>query len=324
MTRLPRAAALLCGLLLAMPAHAAEISYPTRPVRLIVTYVPGGGTDIAARAIAAKLTEAWRQQVVVDNRGGGGGIIGTDIAAKAPPDGYTLLIGTSAGLIANPLLRAKLPYDTFRDFAPISMLFVQTQMLVVHPSLPVSSVKDLIAYAKRQPGKLSYGSAGIGAPNHLGMELFKSMTGTNLVHVPYKGSGLSVPDLVSGQIQVMFNPAAPLLPHVNSGRLKALAVGNEKRSRLLPDLPTVGESGVPGFSNAPWSGLYAPARTPAAIVDRLNAQLVRTMTDEAFVLHLLNSGFESRSSTPRELTAFMREESARLRKVIEAAGIRAE
>jgi len=316
--------AFLAASAVAPRAAAADASYPTRPVRLIVTFAPGGATDTVSRSIAAKLAEAWKTPVVVDNRAGGGGIIGTEIAAKAAPDGHTLLVGTSAGLIANPLLRAKLPYDTFRDFAPISFLFESTQLLVVHPSIPATSVTELVSYLKSYPGKLSYASAGIGAPNHLGMELFKSMTGTSLVHVPYKGSGLSVTDLLTGQIQVMFNPAAPMLPHVKTGRLRALAVGNEKRSRVLPDLPTVSEAGVPGFSNAAWSALYAPSRTPVSIINALNAQVLRSLGDEAFAQQLVSNGAEPRTSTPRELTAFMRHESERLRKVIVTANIRAE
>ena len=315
---------LAAALLGALPTHAAEAPYPSRPVRLIVTYVPGGGVDFVARAIAAKLTEQWRQQVVVDNRGGGGGVLGTEIAARAAPDGYTLLVGTSAGLIANPLLRSKLPYDAFRDFVPITFLTITTQLLVVNPALPVHSVKDLIAHAKANPAKLSYGSAGIGAPNHLGMELFKWMTGTDLVHVPYKGSGLSIPDLLAGRIQVMLNPAAPFLPHVNAGRVRALAVGNDKRATILPNLPTVAEAGVPGFYNAPWNALYAPAKTSPAIVARLNAEIARVLRDEGFAQYLTANGAEPRASSPAELVTFMRRENDQLRKVITAAGITAE
>jgi tripartite-type tricarboxylate transporter receptor subunit TctC len=308
----------------AVAGHAADTSYPTRPVRLIVTFAPGGGVDFVARTLGAKLSENWRQQVVIDNRGGGGGVIGTEIAAKAAPDGYTLLVGTSTGLVANPLLQSKLSYDAFKDFAPITMLVVTTQLLVAHPSLPIASVKDLIAYAKANPGKLSYASAGQGAPNHLGTELLKWMTGTSMVHIPYKGAGPGITDLISGRVQFMFNPAPPLLPHVNAGRLRALAVGNEKRSRILPDLPTVAEAGVPGFSSAPWYALYAPAKTPPSIIKKLTAELTSTLSDDAVSQRLVANGAEPRASTPAELTAFMREESERLRKVIVAAGIRAE
>jgi tripartite-type tricarboxylate transporter receptor subunit TctC len=308
----------------ASAGYAGETPYPTRPVRLIVTFAPGGGVDFVARTLGAKLTENWRQQVVIDNRGGGGGVIGTEIAAKAAPDGYTLLVGTSTGLVANPLLQSKLSYDTFNDFAPITMLVVTTQLLVAHPSLPIASVKDLIAYAKANTGKLSYASAGQGAPNHLGTELLKWMTGTNMVHIPYKGAGPGITDLISGRVQFMFNPAPPLLPHVNAGRLRALAVGNEKRSRILPDLPTVAEAGVAGFSSAPWYALYAPAKTTAAIIKKLTAELTSTLNDDAVSQRLVANGAEPRPSTPAELTAFMRDESERLRKVIVAAGIRAE
>ena len=319
-----RLAILLAALVLPQTAHCAEALYPTRPVRFVVPFVAGGGVDFVARALAGKLTEAWRQPAVVDNRGGGAGLIGAEIVARALPDGYTLLVGTSGGLIAAPLLHPKLSYDPYRDFAPITLIAVPAQLLVVHPSVPVNSVKDLIAYAKKQPGKLSYASVGPGSPNHLGMELFKFMTGTDLVHVPYKGAGASTVDLLAGQVQVMFNPAAPLLPHIGSGRLRALAVGNEKRSRILPDLPTVAEAGVPGFVSAPWYALYAPAKTPAAIVTQLNAQVHRILSDEAFAQHLSANGAEPRTSTPAGLTAFMREETERHRKVIVAAGIRVE
>jgi tripartite-type tricarboxylate transporter receptor subunit TctC len=324
MLEIPRVITAAAVFFSASAGYAGDTPYPTRPVRLIVTFAPGGGVDFVARTLGAKLTETWRQQVVIDNRGGGGGVIGTEIAAKAAPDGYTLLVGTSTGLVANPLLQSKLSYDTFKDFAPITMLVVTTQLLVAHPSLPIASVKDLIAYAKANPGKLSYASAGQGAPNHLGTELLKWMTGTNMVHIPYKGAGPGITDLISGRVQFMFNPAPPLLPHVNAGRLRALAVANEKRSRILPDLPTVAEAGVPGFSSAPWYALYAPAKTPAAIVKKLTADLTSALNEDSVSQRLVANGAEPSTSTPAELTAFMRDESERLRKVIVAAGIRAE
>lgn len=299
-------------------------SYPTRPVRLIVTYAPGGGVDFAARLIAPRLTEALGQQVVVDNRAGGGGIIGTDIAAKAPPDGYTLLMGTSAGLVINPLLHSRLPYHPVRDFDPVSLLVVTTMLLVVNTSVPVNSVKELITYARAQPGKLSYASVGQGSPNHLATELFKVLTKTNMVHVPYKGAGPALTDLLGGQVQLTFNPMAPLLPHVRSGKLRALAVGGAQRSPVMPDTPTVAEAGVPGFEAAPWYGLFAPAKTPAQIVVRLNAQLARILGEPELVQRMVGQGATPHPSTPAELSRFMGADAARTKMVITAAGIKAE
>ena len=307
----------------ATPA-SAETTYPSRPLRMIVTFAPGGSVDFTARMLAPKLTEAWGQQVVIDNRGGGGGIIGTELAAKAAPDGYTLLLGTSSGLVANPLLHAKLPYDAVRDFAPVSLLVVNTQLLVVQSALPVRTVKELIAYAKANPGKLAYGSVGGGSPNHLALELFKAATGTDMIHVPYKGSGPAVTELLAGQVQLMFNPPAPLLPHVKTGKLRALAVGNANRSAAMPELPTVAESGVPGFESAPWTGLFAPAQTPRAIVLKLSAQMAKILADPDLRERLLAQGSEARGTTPDALAQYMRDDTERTRKVIRAAGIKLE
>jgi len=313
-----------CLLLFAAPmafAAGAE-TYPNRPLRLIVTFAPGGSVDIFARTLAPRLTEVWGQPIVVDNRGGGGGVIGTELAARAAPDGYTLLLGTSSGLVANPLLHKALPYDPERDFAPVSLLVVNTQLLVVLASLPVRSVAELIAHAKANPGRLAYGSVGGGSPNHLAMELFKAATGTDMLHVPYKGSGPAVTELLAGQVQLMFNPPSPLLPHVKSGKLRALAVGNATRSPALPDLPTVAEAGVPGFESAPWTGLFAPAQTPRPIVLKLSAQLTKLLADPELRERLLAQGSEARGTTPEALARFMREDRERTRKVIRAAGIK--
>ena len=308
------------------PALGSEsaAAYPGKPVRLIVTFPPGGGADMIARAVGQKLFESWGQQVVVDNRGGAGGIIGTEIAARSAPDGYTLLIGASSGLVINPLLRTNLPYDPVRDFMPVSLLIVNPTLLVVNSSVPANSVKELIALAKAKPGQLNYASVGQGSPIHLAMELFKSMTGTNFVHVPYKGAGPAVTDLLAGQVQLMFNSMPSVLPHVKTGRLRGLAVGSAQRFRTVPDIPTVAEAGVPGFEAMTWFGMFAPAGTPKYIINKLNTQIVRILADPEMAHYLVIQGSEARSSTPEELAKYMRVESERAKKAIKSAAIRIE
>jgi tripartite-type tricarboxylate transporter receptor subunit TctC len=307
-------------------AYAADTAhdYPTHPVRLIVPFPPGGGTDIVARTICAKLTEAWGQQVIIDNRSGAGGTIGADTVAKSTPDGYTLLFGTPGALVINPLLNSKLPYNAVRDFAPVSLLALNPQLLAVHYTLPVTTVKELIALAKAQPGKLNYASVGEGTPNHLAMELFKSMTGTDIVHVPYKGAAPAVNDLVGGQVQLMFNPMPPLLPHVKSGRLRALAVGGTQRSPALPDIPTVAEAGVPGYEYVTWYSIVAPAKTPRVVINKINSRLAAVLAIPEVALRLSGQGAEPRSSTPEELARFMQDDYQRLGAVIRSAGIKGE
>lgn len=308
--------------LVAMVNIANAQSFPVRPIRWIVTYPPGGPTDVIARAVGSKLAAAWGQQIVIDNRAGAGGIIGTELAAKAVPDGYTLLFGTSAGLTINPALSNKLPYDAVKDFAPVSLLVLNPQLLVVHPSVAANTVKELIALAKARPGQLNYASVGQGSPNHLGMELFKALTGTAMVHVPYKGTGPALTDLLGGQIQLMFNSMPSVLPLVSGGKLKALAVGSAQRSAAIPDIPTVAEAGVPGFENVTWYGMFAPAKTPREIVAKLNREVVRILAEPEMAQRLAGQGAEPRSSTPDELAKFMQVESARWKKVIKAANIR--
>ena len=298
--------------------------YPNRPIRLIVPFPPGGGTDIVARTVSAKLTEAWGQQIIIDNRGGAGGVIGADTVAKSTPDGYTLLFGTPGALIINPLLNSKLPYDSVRDFAPVSLLALNPQLLAVHSSLPVGTVKELIALAKARPGKMNYASVGEGTPNHLAMELFKSMTGTDIAHIPYKGAAPAVTDLLGGQVQVMFNPMPPLMPHVKSGKLKALAVGSTRRSSALPDIPTVAEAGVPGYEYVTWYSIVAPAKTPQAVILKINAGLAAVMSNPDVAQRLASQGAEPRTSTPAELAKFIQEDFKRLGSVIRSAGIRVE
>lgn len=297
-------------------------SYPVKPIRWIVTFPPGGPTDVIARAVGAKLTEAWGQQVVIDNRAGAGGIIGTELAAKSAADGYTLLFGTSSGLSVNPALNSTLPYDPERDFAPVSLLVINPQILVVNIAVPVNSLKELIALAKSKPGQLNYGSVGRGSPNHLGMELLKSLAGIEIVHVPYKGTAPAVTDLMAGQVQLLFNSMPSVLPLVKSGKLRGLAVGSAQRSPAAPEIPTVAEAGVPGFEYVTWYGMFAPARTPAMIVAKLNAQVVKILAGPEMAQRLASQGAEPRSSTPAELALFMRVETERWRKVIKSAGIR--
>jgi tripartite-type tricarboxylate transporter receptor subunit TctC len=305
-------------------AHAADGApdYPAKPVRVIVTFPPGGGTDLMARTIGQKLADVWGRPFVMDNRAGAGGIIGTEIAARASPDGYTLLLATSSGLIINPLLNNKLPYDPFKDFAPVSLCATNPTLLVVHPSVPVTTVKELIAYAKAKPQQLNYATVGQGSPIHLAMALFNSMTGTEMTHVPYKGSAPAVTDLIAGQVQLMFNSMPTVLPHVKAGKVRALATGSAQRTRTVPDIPTVAESGVPGFKAVTWSGMVAPARTSAALVNKLSAQIGKILSDAEVAQRMLSYGAEAQASTPEGMLRFMRAESVRARKVIAAAGIK--
>jgi tripartite-type tricarboxylate transporter receptor subunit TctC len=327
--RFVRGLAVLLAVAAVSPAAGAQsasvaVNYPTKPIRLVITYPPGGNTDLVGRAVAQKLTEAWGQQVVVDNRGGAGGVLGTVLAKQAPADGYTLLLGTSAGMVLNPLLMSKVPYDAFQDFAPVSLVIINPQLLVVHPALPASNVREFIALAKAKPGQLNFGSSGVGTPNHLGGEMLKAMAGINIVHVPYKGGATSIIDLIAGQVQLVFSSAPSVVPHVRAGRLKALAVGSAKRTPALPNVPTVAESGVPGYEYTTWYGIFAPAKTPAPVITRLNAEIVRILADPQMSQRFQSQGGDPASSTPAELTAYMREEMARWARVIKTAGIRIE
>src|SRR4051812_2728733 len=308
--------ALLACLSSGAPAQPASDArhYPTRPVRVIVPNPAGGPTDFTARAIAQRMTEAWGQQIIIDNRAGAGGIIAHEIAAKASPDGYTLIFSTAAGLIINPLL-TKTSYDSFRDLAPISLGTVNPQMLFSHPAVPVTNVQELIALAKARPKQLNCASAGNGTPNHLGCELLKSMTGIDVVHVPYKGSPPAITDVVSGQIQFMLNSIPTVLPLARAGKIRALGVSGARRSPAAPELPTIGET-VPGFEYVQWFAMLAPARTPTIIVNRINSEMVKMIADPPFAQRLVNLGAEPQSSTPDELSAYMRTDSERWARVI--------
>ena len=313
---------LLIGLLLTVGGGFADAAdYPTRPIRLIAPNEPGGPTDILARTLAQKLTVSLGQPVIVENRAGAGGNIGTQVAASARPDGYTLVTGNNATFGANITLYKNLPFDPVKGFAPIVLIGFQPNILCVHPSLPVNSVKQFIAYAKERPGKLNYGGTGQGQLAHLAAELFKGMTGTDLVYVGYKSAAPALTDLISGQIQVMFATALSVKQHIQSGKVRALAVTTAKRSAAFPDLPTIAEAGVPGFDATTWHGLFAPAGTPVEIVNRLNTEVNRVL-QLPDVLKLLESmGADIKGGTSKELADHVQSEIAKWAKVINAAGI---
>jgi len=315
-------AIVLSVLWFAGPAMAQE-RYPSRPIRLIVPYPPGGSTDPTGRAFAAWLGEALGQQVVVDNRPGAGATIGHGLAAKATPDGYTLLLGTSGGLATGPALNSKVPYDPVRDFAPIGLAVYTPFLLVVYPGLPATSLKDLIAFSKSRPDGVNFASVGVGTPNHLGGELLKVMSGFKFVHVPYKGGGPAVVDLIAGRAQALFGGIPYTGPHVKAGRLKAIAIGHPKRVSSWPDVPAIAET-LPGFTNTTWFGLLGPAGTPKAVVNIINAEMKKAVANRGFVKQLEALGLEPASSTPAEFHGMIRTELARWTKVIKAAGITAE
>lgn len=311
------AAAALCG------AAQAQQNYPVRPVRLIVPSSPGGGTDITARIIAPKLGEYLGQQVVVENRPGAGTMIGGEAVARAAPDGYTLLMGIST-LAINPAMYKRVPYDALRDFAPISQVVALPNMLVTHPSLPVKSVRELIAFAKARPGQINFASAGVGTNPHLAMELFLSMTDLKMVHVPYKGSGQGVIDLLAGHVTVMMPSILTALNYVKNKRLRALGVTSAKRAAGVPDIPTIAEAGVPGYEAVQWFGVLAPAATPRDIIMRLHKEIVRTVQAPDIKPKLINDGADPVGSSPEEFAAFIRSETNKWAKVAKSIGIKPE
>ena len=305
-------------------AVAAESGYPGKPVRMIAPYPPGGTSDIIARIVGQKLNEAWGQQIVVDNRAGANGGIGSELAAKSPADGYTLLVGNMTPIAANPSLYAKLGYDPLRDFAGVTLVAAGPNVLVVNPSLPVKSVQELTAYGKANPGKLNFGSGGAGSPAHLAGEMYKTLTGVAMTHVPYKGTVLSVNDLIAGQVQLVFSDAPPAMPHVKSGKLRALAVTSVKRTPLMPELPTVAEAGVAGFALDNWWGILVPAGTPKPIIGRINAEIVKAMQMTDVKERFANLGVEAIHSTPAAFDDYIKAELAKLAKIIKASGARAD
>lgn len=305
-------------------ATASAQPYPARPVRIIVPFPAGGGTDIAARIVGAKLNETLGQSVVVDNRAGAAGAIGTELAAKSPSDGHTLLMGSNGPLAINPGLHAKLPYDPLRDFAPIALVTNMPFLMVVHPALPVKSVRELIALAKARPGQLNYASPGSGSTTHLATELFKAMAGLNIVHVPYKGVAPASTDLISGQVQMMSGDLNTLMPHVKSGKMRPLAVTGARRSTLLPEMPTVSEAGVPGYEAGGWFGVLAPAGTPQDIIKRLNEEIVKGLAAGDMRQRLAGLGGEVAGGSPEQFGGHLRREIAKWGKLIRAIGLKAE
>ena len=316
----------LAATLAALTTHApaAADAYPARPIRFVVAFPPGGGTDIIARSIAQKLAERIAQQVVVDNRPGAGGNIGTDIVAKSAPDGYTILMGSAGPLAINASLFAKMPFDPIKDLAPVTLAASTPNVLVVHPSLPARTVKELIALARSRPGEINFASSGHGTPAHLAGELFDSMAGVKLVHVPYKGAAPALADLLGGQVQLMFSTMPPALPHVKDGKLRALAVTSRKRSPAAPELPTIDEAALPGFEAITWHGVVAPAGTPAAIIARLNREIVAILHLPEVVERLSGQGAEALGSTPEEFASYIKSESVKWAKVVRESGAKAE
>lgn len=294
--------------------------YPARPVRVIVPQSAGGSTDLVARAVGQRMADNLGQPMVVDNRPGAGSINGTDIAAKATPDGYTLLI-VAASFTITPNIRKKVPYDVLRDFTPISQLVTLPHILVVHPSLPVKSVKELIAMAKAQPGVLNFASSGIGTSTHMATELFMYLTGTKMVNIPYKGGSPGMTALLGGQVQLYFAAISTAIPHVRSGRLRPLAVSTAKRSVVVPEYPTMQEAGVPGYEHASWVGMLAPDKTPRAVITQLNREAIKVLQMADVKTLLLRSGVETLGSSPKEFDSLIRTEFAKWARVVKAAGI---
>ena len=311
-------------LLLAHSLALAADAYPVKPVRFVITFPPGGPTDTIVRLIGQRLTDAWGHPMILDNRGGAGGIVGTEIVARAAPDGYSFLVGTAGGMTINPALQPKLPYDPFRDFAPVGMLVNNPQILVAHPGLPAKTLKELVALAKSKPGQLNFASAGTGTATHLGLELLKLTAGFDAVHVPYKGGAPAVTDLIAGQVQLLWVSIPSVLPHVRAGRLRALAVSTAKRSASAPDIPTVAESGYPGFDYSNWNALFAPAKTSSAIVAKVNAAVVKILTEPDIAQKLVAIGADPAPGSPDELARYMRADHERWKKVIRTAGIKPE
>ena len=309
------------GLLLAVVAGGAWAqAYPVKPIRLVVPFPPGGATDIHARAVAQKLTDAWGQSVIVDNRPGAGGNIGSELVAKAAPDGYTLEMGTVGTHAINASLYSKMPYDHVRDFAPVILVAGVPNVLVVNPGLPVNSVQELIAYAKANPGKLNFASSGSGTSIHLAGELFKVMAGVQMTHVPYKGSSPALQDLLGGQVQLMFDNLPPSLPHIKAGKLRALGVTSATRAPALPDVPTIAESGLPGFEASSWFGVLAPAGTPPAIIAKLNAEIAKWLDTPEAKEKMLALGANAAGGTPEDFAKHIAAETAKWAKVVKESG----
>lgn len=312
-------ASVVCAL---VAATATAQTYPSRPVRMMVPFPAGGGSDTMGRIVGGKLSERLGQQIVVENRPGAAGSIGADIAARAPADGYTILLGSTSELVQYPNVNPKIPYDPLRDFAPISLVGTIPMVLVVHPSLPVRNVKELIAMAKSRPGEINFGSAGQGATTHLAVELFILLTKVKLTHVPYKGSPQAVTDLVAGNVQLGIPTMPAALPFIKSGRVKVLGVTTAKRASNLPEVPTLAEAGVKGYEAALWTGILAPAGTPDPVIKRLNGEIAKVLELKDVQDALARQGAEAQGSTPAEFAAFLKTEYAKWARVVKEGGIR--
>ncbi len=308
----------------AATAQSTAPGYPIRAIRLIVPFPPGGSTDLMARVLGAKLGEAFNQQVIVENRPGASGMIGNELVARATPDGHMLTMGTIGAMSVNPSLFKSLPYDSTRDFAPVTLTGNVENLLVVHPSVPVRGVKDLIALAADKPGMLIFASSGIGNAPHLAGELFNQLANVKMVHLPYKGGGPAMIDLVAGQVSLSFASMPSSLPFAKSGKLRAVAVGGAKRSPAAPEIPTVAENGLPGFDVTDWQGLLAPAKTPATVIDRLNRETIRILNEREVKDRLAAAGLQVATNTPAQFADFIRAEIDKWGKVIRAAGIKPE
>ena len=304
-------------------AGACAQDYPNKPVRIVVPFAPGGGTDLSARIVAQKLTESLGANFVVDNRPGAAGIVGTEAVAKSKPDGYALLVVSSSHAM-NPAMYSKLPYDTARDFVPVSLLLSGPTLVVAHPSLPAKNARELIALAKARPGVLTFASAGHGTPPHMAGELFKSLAKIDILHIPYKGNGPAYTDLMAGQVSLMFPNIATSLPYVKTGRMRAIGVGSKQRSQIAPEIPTVHESGLPGYEMGSWFGLLAPAGTPAAVITRLQQEITKIFKMSDVREKLFAQGVEPVGSTPQEFASFLQNETTVWAKVIRSSGLKPE
>ena len=316
--------AAILPIFLVLAAAPAGAAYPDKPIRMIMPYPAGGSIDTAGRAVAQKVADTFGQQIVIDNRTGAGGVIGTETAARAVPDGYTLVIGGTGTLALSPHLHRKLPYDPVRDFAPVTMLIASPYVIVVHPSVAANSVRELIALAKAKPGQINYASGGAGSAPHFASEMFNAAVGVKLTHVPYKGSTPGVIDLIGGQVQVMFTGIPSVLAYIKSNRVRALAVTGKTRTTALPDVPTVIESGVPGYVVSPWFGLLVPARTPPAIIATLHRETVKVLRSPALLERFATEGVDPVGDTPEHFAAYIKEEIVKWGKVVKDTGMRVE
>jgi tripartite-type tricarboxylate transporter receptor subunit TctC len=316
-------AAATLALLPALVCPAASAAgWPEKPIRVILSVPAGATPDVTARLVFPGLSQQLGVPLVADNRAGGGGVIGAEIAAKSAPDGHTLFISSPGALTILPHLRKGLPYDTLRDFAPVSLISIGPFVLMAHPSVPAKNIKELIALAKAQPGKLNYASAGNGVANHLAGELFKQMAGIDIVHVPYKGAPQAVSDVLAGHMQLMFNSVAPIVPYIKAGRVRVLGIASLQRSPQMPDLPTISESGVPGFEAVNWFGLFAPAKTPKAVIDRINGAVVATVKSPEMQARFIALGADPVGSSVAEFTAFVKRDLEKYEKVVRISGAR--